>query len=149
MQTPHDFHLDTYENISEVSLKNIVFPLFPGDRIFFIWDLGAGKTTFIRTLLKKYFDGDSLIIRSPTYMYYQKYGENIYHFDLYRIENPEDLLFLGITEILEDPDTICLIEWPEILGESIIPTKRITIESLSEKLRKISIHSYHHREATE
>ncbi len=149
MQTPHDFSLDTYENISENSLKDLSFPLFPGDRIFFVWDLGAGKTTFIRALLEKHVDDESLIVRSPSYVYYQKYWKNTYHFDLYRIENVDDLLLLGITEILENPDTIALIEWPEILGKSVVPTKEITIESQSENLRKISILSHPHREATE
>jgi tRNA threonylcarbamoyladenosine biosynthesis protein TsaE len=70
----------------EKELDDIVFDLVPGDRIFFYGDLGTGKSTYIRYILRKYLDDPALIVRSPTYTYYQKYGSNIYHFDLYRLE---------------------------------------------------------------
>lgn len=64
---------------------------------------------------------------SPTYTYYQKYGDNLYHFDLYRATALEDVMRIGADEILEDPSTICLIEWPDILSDLVQPTKIITI----------------------
>jgi tRNA threonylcarbamoyl adenosine modification protein YjeE len=71
----------------EKELDKIAFPLLGGDVIFFRGDLGSGKSTFIRSLLRRHFENQDLIVRSPTYTYYQSY-ENIYHFDLYRIEDP-------------------------------------------------------------
>lgn len=64
---------------------------------------------------------------SPTYTYYQKYGENIYHFDLYRAETLEDIIRIGADEIFENPDTICIIEWPQIIEKMVEPTKIINI----------------------
>jgi tRNA threonylcarbamoyladenosine biosynthesis protein TsaE len=107
------------------SLPSHVFPLAPGDRIYFSGDLGAGKTTFIRELISAHF-GEKIDVTSPTYTYYQQYG-NIYHFDLYRITDPDDLMRIGAMEIFDDPETICLIEWPERLADTIEPTKLVTL----------------------
>jgi tRNA threonylcarbamoyl adenosine modification protein YjeE len=63
-----------------------------GDRIFLRGDLGSGKSTFVRALLRHHLKDSALVVRSPTYTYYQKYEHNIYHFDLYRIESLDDLL---------------------------------------------------------
>ncbi len=81
------------------------------------------------------------MVRSPTYTYFQKYGDNIYHFDLYRLTSLEDFFLIGGNDILEDPSTICLIEWPEILSSIVEPTYRISLEILSDTTRKIMIHS--------
>jgi tRNA threonylcarbamoyladenosine biosynthesis protein TsaE len=56
-----------------------------------------------------------LVVRSPTYTYYQKYSTSIYHFDLYRLEDYDTFVSIGGEEILGDSCTITLIEWPEIL----------------------------------
>lgn len=52
---------------------------------------------------------------------------NIYHFDLYRAETLADILRIGADDIFEDPRTICLIEWPEIILNTILPTKVVNI----------------------
>lgn len=119
-----------FEITNEKSLDNIVFPLEIGDKIFFYGDLGAGKTTFIRKILSRFFDDDALIVRSPTYTYYQEYIKNskkVYHFDLYRLEDIENFYLIGGNEILENSDSIVLIEWPEILGDMVTPTKIVKI----------------------
>lgn len=115
MQSLENFFIDIHQNISEANLEKLPLSLQEGDILFFYGDLGAGKSTLIRSLLRSYFSDKDLTVRSPTYTYYQKYGKNIYHFDLYRVENPEDLLLIGATDILENRENICLIEWPEIL----------------------------------
>lgn len=102
-----------------------------GERIFFYGDLGAGKSTYIRQLLRKFSGNDELIVRSPTYTYYSHYsiqGLNIYHFDLYRCEDLDTFLSIGGYEILENPDNICLIEWPQILESEVSPTLVVEIE---------------------
>ena len=113
--------------VSLVDIDKYLFPLVPGDRIFLRWVPWAGKTTFTQALIRHHMKNEKLTIVSPTYTYYQKYGDNLYHFDLYRANTVEDIMRIGADEILEDTSTICIIEWPDILQDIITPTKIITI----------------------
>ena len=122
----------------ENEIHNLLFDLIPGDRIFFYGDLGAWKTTFIRYLLQRNMNNPKLIVRSPTYTYYQKYN-SIYHCDLYRIENHDTWISIWWDELLSDNKTIFLIEWPEILWDTVIPTKKTSIELIENWDRKIII----------
>jgi tRNA threonylcarbamoyladenosine biosynthesis protein TsaE len=83
-------------------------------------DLGSGKTTFTKELLKRL--GITQEITSPTFnlvnTYTGKSGEPFYHFDLYRIRHVEELEEIGFTEYL-DSGHLCVIEWPEIALEFI------------------------------
>lgn len=87
----------------------------------FIGQMGAGKTTFITALCKELKVLD--LVSSPTFSIVNEYtterGENIYHFDFYRIEKVEELYDIGFEEYCER-DNWCFIEWPE-KGEEIIP----------------------------
>lgn len=127
----------------EKELDEIEFNLLPWDRIFFYGDLGAGKSTTIRSILRKYLDNQSLIVRSPTYIYYQKYvdtvGQSIFHCDLYRLEDYSTWVSIGGEEILQDDQSIFLIEWPEILADTVTPTKKVSIELMETWERKISV----------
>ncbi len=81
--------------------------------LFLIGDLGAGKTTFARSLLQAL--GISEKIKSPTYPIVESYQTNqypIFHFDLYRIQSPFELDELGIDDYFNQT-AIFLIEWPE------------------------------------
>lgn len=82
-----------------------------------------------------------LIVRSPTYTYYQKYN-TVYHCDLYRLEDYSTWLSIGGAEITEDTESILLIEWPEILGSMVIPSRAVAIELLDTGCRKITITTY-------
>lgn len=123
----------------EKELDDIRFDLTPWDRIFFFGDLGAGKSTYIRHILRKYLNNPTLVVRSPTYTYYQKYDSNIYHCDLYRLEDYSTWVSIGGEEISQDPDSIILIEWPEILWDSVTPTKKMSIEVMEDGRRKMRV----------
>lgn len=94
MQQSDWFFLDITTEFTEQSLMENIFPLKNGDRIFFHGDLWAWKSTFIRALLRKHLSNQDLIVRSPTYTYFQKYGDNIYHFDLYRLDSLDDFFHI-------------------------------------------------------
>ena len=109
------------------TLPDFLFDLRPGDRIFLKWKLWAGKTTFSQALIRRFLWDETLAITSPTYTYYQKYPNNLYHFDLYRVEHVDEIVRIGAEEIFDDPESICLIEWPEILGTTLAPTRIVEL----------------------
>ncbi len=81
--------------------------------VFLQGDLGAGKTTFVRGFIRA--KGYAGAVRSPTYTLLEPYelpGGAIYHLDLYRLCDPEELEFLGLREILDGHHQV-FIEWPQ------------------------------------
>ncbi len=81
--------------------------------VFLRGELGAGKTTLVRGMLKHL--GYTGVVKSPTYTLLEPYnidGQELFHFDLYRVHDPQELEFVGIDEII-DTAGIKLFEWPE------------------------------------
>lgn len=100
--------------------------LFKGDLVVLTGELGAGKTKFTEGFLSFYGIEDE--ISSPTFNIVNEYsvnGINIYHFDVYRLEDSDEFYAIGGEEYFEKG--ICLIEWGEIIKD-ILPKKYLEIK---------------------
>jgi tRNA threonylcarbamoyladenosine biosynthesis protein TsaE len=122
--------------------RGLARSLEPGDLVFLSGDLGAGKTTLVRGILRGF--GHLGSVKSPTYTLLEPYqlspqspsqpppqpspqlgGLTVYHFDFYRIGDPRELEFIGIDELM-DSDAVKLVEWPE-RGAQRLPSADVLI----------------------
>lgn len=93
-------------------------------------ELGAGKTTCTKGIIKGLTGVDLDHITSPTFTYLQYYegrGKTVFHFDLYRLSGPSKFLELGFEEwLFPEEEAYCCIEWPDRI-EALLPSRRIEV----------------------
>lgn len=120
--------MNTYKNLDETLAfaTRLSQLLQPGDVLLFQGDLGAGKSTLIRKMIQT-LAGEEVEVPSPTFTLVQTYdvpGMELWHFDLYRLEDPEEVHELGIEDAFHQG--VSFIEWPERLGY-LTPNETLTI----------------------
>lgn len=135
---------------NELQTKKIAYDfagkIEPGTVVCMFGDLGSGKTTFVQGFAK-FFQIEKIV--SPTFVLMRRYKINIfgynyfYHFDLYRLNNIEEINLLGISELMQEKDNLIVIEWAEKLNGNL-PKKRLDVNFtfLSENQRKITFCPY-------
>ena len=126
------------ENIAAELAKE----LKAGDFVAFFGDLGAGKTAFSRGIVKCLAPECLELVHSPTFAIVNEYvGEkiNIFHFDMYRIKDEDDLISTGFYDY-EERGGIIITEWSENIPFAI-PEKavRVNIKKISETARRFTI----------
>ena len=117
-----------------------------GDCIALSGDLGAGKTVVCRAIIRTRANDAMLSVASPTFMIMQEYIFSdvvIHHYDLYRIENEDELIEIGFEEGLEE--RITLVEWPE-KAQEIMPENSliVTIDYCGEQARRLLLDGNEH-----
>lgn len=136
----------TIKSLEEIDEAARQFVELMDDRTVFAFygEMGAGKTTFINALSRALGVEDDAT-GSPSFAIVNEYrsdttAELIYHFDLYRLENVEEALDLGVEDYF-DSGALCLIEWPERIDD-ILPDDTvkvtITVEPSGERLLTVS-----------
>ena len=127
MQNEHiELLIDNEEQM--VRLGTTLAEATEGEAIIYLQgNLGAGKTTLCRGILRHF--GHKGAVKSPTYTLVEPYdvsGQLVYHFDLYRLADPEELEFIGGRDYFSEAG-ICLIEWP-CRGEGALPEADLEVK---------------------
>ena len=128
-----EFKINRIEDWQHV--VNEIMPHFKHNILLLKGNLGAGKTTFTKFLLKNLGSKDE--VSSPTYAIVNEYHTpkgKVFHFDLYRMKNITEVYDIGMDEYL-DHVQLCIIEWPEVYEEELqgLPHHEITITNNEEK----------------
>ena len=144
LNIPEEMHLPLADEAATLALGAAMAAaltlLAGGALIYLSGDIGAGKTTLSRGILRGL--GFSGRVKSPTYTLVELYvisRLNLYHFDFYRFGEPEEWQEAGFRDLFNETN-ICLVEWPEKAGELLpLPDLRIALKSTPMDAREVNI----------
>jgi tRNA threonylcarbamoyladenosine biosynthesis protein TsaE len=138
--------LSTSTAETEKLAKTLADKVKPGMVLALFGDLGSGKTTFSSFLVKAL--GFDSRVQSPTFVIHRLYSSAvpnsaikvIHHVDLYRLTSREDVLDVGLSEMLQEQDSLVLIEWPE-LAMDFLPQDvvKLYFTTIDENVRNIVV----------
>jgi len=132
------FRIDSDQKMQELGAK-LALACAGRGRIYLEGDLGTGKTTLVRGLIRAM--GHDGAVKSPTFTLIEPYQigqSNVYHFDLYRLSDPEELEYMGLREYFA-PDSLCLVEWPQ-KGQQMLPEADLLLKLTHDgSARKVSL----------
>jgi len=134
-------HLADAEATARVGAR-LAACVVPGTRLYFRGELGSGKTTLIRGLLRAM--GVSDRVKSPSYTLVELYVVsrlNLYHFDFYRFLDAREFGDAGLSDYFQS-DGVCLVEWPERVGDALPRPDAEFALGYSGEGREISAHAY-------
>ncbi len=137
----------TCRDLDELAIVSTEILEFANGLTFWLFDgdMGAGKTTLIKEICHQM--GVMDVISSPTYSiineYQNKFGEKLYHFDFYRINEEEEAMDIGVEEYF-DSGNYCFVEWPSkipsLLPESQFLNLKISVGNNNERYIELTRH---------
>lgn len=140
MDFPVKREINSEEETTSVAIE-FAKVIKPGDVICLNGNLGAGKTFFIKQVVKQY---GIVNASSPTFAIVNEYAgtRNVYHFDFYRINKVAELYDIGFNDYINDTDSIVFIEWAELFTQ-VLPSKTIEVKLIlnEDSTREIEIKS--------
>ncbi len=128
------------EKDTQAFAKIVKDKLVKGDILVLSGDLGAGKTTFTKYLAQELNIKQN--ITSPTFTFINEYFDGdvpLYHFDMYRVEDEEEALEIGVLDYFNfnsKPKGICVVEWAENIKSLLPKHKKLEIQKLDGNSRK-------------
>lgn len=140
--------LRTLEDTDRLAVE-LALACQPGDAVLLSGDLGAGKSELARRFLRNWTGDPELEVPSPTFTLIQTYDAvkgSVWHCDLYRLSDEEELYELGIEQAFGE--CVTLIEWPDRLG-ALVPRDRleVTMEICEGDERKLTLNGFGRLEA--
>jgi len=134
---------------TEAIAEELARSLRPGDLLLVTGDLAAGKTTFVRGLVRG-LGGDPDEVSSPTFVLVQSYPchsggvKTVHHVDLYRLaDSAHELRGIGVEDLVADPVAVVAVEWPRTAFEGWIPAVarvwRVAVETVGGDRRTIAV----------